>query len=316
MTEIFKEIGNIVLYQPVLNLLVALYHLFGNNLGLAVIALAVIARIAMYPLTKSQTNMAKKLQSLQPKLKELQKKYANNQEALAKEQMKLYKESGYNPLGCIFSYIPFLIIIMIIFNVVKFITSGSTEGIYPFIQQWVAGTGDFVINTNFLGFDLASSFNSFIQSCDCVKGPEILKPVTSIILVPIFEIKSLPYVILAIFVGIAQYFSTFITQKFQGQLNPQKSKENEKKKSLEQLSPEEIQMKSMKYLNIGMSVMTIFIALGYSAVLSIYWIAQSFLLVSQYLFSNRKKLNEILNFNKINKNETGRSIKEGRGDSK
>ena len=88
----FTTIWNAVLYYPILNLMVALYHLFGDNLGLAIVAIAIIFRIILIPFTKSQTDMSKKMASMKPQLDILQKKYANNKEKLAQEQMKLYKK--------------------------------------------------------------------------------------------------------------------------------------------------------------------------------------------------------------------------------
>jgi YidC/Oxa1 family membrane protein insertase len=101
-------IGNIlntILTYPILNLMIVLYHVLFNNLGLAVIAIAVISRLVLIPLSKTQIEMSNKMAELKPELDKLQKRYKNNPQKLSQEQMKLYKKVGYNPLGCIWTLI-------------------------------------------------------------------------------------------------------------------------------------------------------------------------------------------------------------------
>jgi len=97
----FIEVWNLIIGNPVLNVLIALSHLLSGNFGLAIIALTIIVRLISWPLTKRQLNSSKALQDMQPKIQELQKKYGKNQQKLQQEMMKLYKEAGVNPLGCL-----------------------------------------------------------------------------------------------------------------------------------------------------------------------------------------------------------------------
>ncbi len=93
------EIFNFILLRPILNLLLLLYSVLGQNYALALVLLTVGLRLLTQPLMSSQLKMTKKMNELQPQLNELQKKYANDKERLAQEQMKLYKEQGINPMG-------------------------------------------------------------------------------------------------------------------------------------------------------------------------------------------------------------------------
>src|SRR4030043_352045 len=95
------EVWNLIIANPVLNVLIALSHILGGSFGLAIIALTIIVRLITWPLTKRQLNSTKALQEMQPKIQELQKKYGKNQQKLQQEMMKLYKEAGINPLGCL-----------------------------------------------------------------------------------------------------------------------------------------------------------------------------------------------------------------------
>ena len=47
-----STIWNTILTYPILNIVTILYHLLWDNLGLAIIAIAIISRLALIPLTK------------------------------------------------------------------------------------------------------------------------------------------------------------------------------------------------------------------------------------------------------------------------
>src|SRR4030043_1998872 len=90
-----------IILNPVLNSLIALSAMVGNNYGLAIIILTIVVRLILFPLTAQQTRSTKAMQELQPKIQELQKKYSRNQQKLQQEMMQLYKEAKINPLGCL-----------------------------------------------------------------------------------------------------------------------------------------------------------------------------------------------------------------------
>ena len=70
--------------------------------GLAIIALTLLVRLAMHPLTQRQMVSMQKMQKLQPQLKVLQDKYGDDKDALNRETMALYKENKVNPAsGCL-----------------------------------------------------------------------------------------------------------------------------------------------------------------------------------------------------------------------
>ena len=89
-----------------INIAIALSHILFSSFGLTIIALTIVIRGLMYPLTRKQLQATRAMQSLQPKLAELQKKHGKDRQKLAQEQMKLYRESGVSPTGCL---VPMLI---------------------------------------------------------------------------------------------------------------------------------------------------------------------------------------------------------------
>ena len=99
--EVFSFIWNEGLVRPLMNGLVLFYGLLFSNLGLSILALTLVTRIILYPLTVKQLRSTRRMQELQPRMKELQEKYKNDKTRLQREQMKMFKEAGVNPLGCL-----------------------------------------------------------------------------------------------------------------------------------------------------------------------------------------------------------------------
>ncbi len=95
------ETWNLILLQPMLNLMILLSGILFHSFGLAIIALTIIVRLLMFPLTMKQLHSTRAMTSLQPKMQEIQKKYAKDKQKLQQEIAKLYKEAGVNPLGCL-----------------------------------------------------------------------------------------------------------------------------------------------------------------------------------------------------------------------
>lgn len=269
------NIWNTVLFYPILNTMMVLYHFLGDNLGLAILAIAVITRLAMIPLVRRQTEMTRKMGSLKPELEKLNKQYANNKEKLSQEQMKLYKKVGYNPLGCIGTFVPQLIILSVLIGVIRAITSDNLTGLYPFVKDYIGYFDGYAVNHMFLIWDLTKSY----QLGEIM---EYLKTFPNI-----FKMDSpLPNIILAILVGITQYLTTIFTQKMQNP-TPVAKKNNDEKPTTE-----ELQAKMQNSMMMLFPVMTAFITLSTPAALGVYWVIQSLMLVVQYMlldFDKTKK---------------------------
>jgi YidC/Oxa1 family membrane protein insertase len=110
---------NLLIVDPITNLLLIFYKFLGNQTILAVAMLTLLVRLALLPLMLSQQRTMRKQREMQPKLQKLQEKYKNEQEKLAKEQMKLYREAGFNPAsGCL----PLFIQLPLMFGLYQAIT--------------------------------------------------------------------------------------------------------------------------------------------------------------------------------------------------
>jgi YidC/Oxa1 family membrane protein insertase len=258
----FAAIWQNVFYLPVLNLLVIFHNILFDNLGLAIIAIAVIFRLILLPLMKRQTEMTRKMASLKPQIDALQKKYKNNPEKLSQEQIKLYKKVGYNPLGCLVTFLPQLLILSVLIQVIRNVTDSNLDGIYPFIKSWLENGNSLTINTNFLVWDLTKSFNDISAEFGRV------------------SLQSFYYMLLAVLVGVSQFFMSKFTQVMQ---DPSATGDKKTKKKEGDISAEEMQKKMSQSFTWILPFTTIFIAISAPAALSLYWAIQSFMLVIQYM---------------------------------
>lgn len=122
------QLFNTLLYTPIVNTLIFLYHILGNSFGLAIIALTIVLRGITIPLTIPALKSQKKLQGLQPELAKLKKKYSDKKQ-LQMAQLELYKQHGVNPgAGCLPQILQIIVLIALYQAFLKFINGGQIDG--------------------------------------------------------------------------------------------------------------------------------------------------------------------------------------------
>lgn len=91
------------IFQPVIDVFDSVIQFFHNNVGLSwgtsIIALTVVVRTALLPLTIRQFKSMQKLQKFAPQMKEIQERYKDDKQRLNEEMMKFYRENKVNPFG-------------------------------------------------------------------------------------------------------------------------------------------------------------------------------------------------------------------------
>ena len=151
------EVWEFILLKPMLNFLVLLSNALFSNFGLAIIFLTIIVRLLMYPITMRQLHSTRKLSTLQPKLQELQKKYGKDKQKLQQEMAKLYRESGVNPLGCLWPMLVQLPIWVALYQSILRAAAVTPEDLLG-LSRSLYGLGAFheavPLNPNFLWLDL------------------------------------------------------------------------------------------------------------------------------------------------------------------
>ncbi len=134
----FSQLFNVILYRPLFNIFVFLYNIIpAHDLGIVILVITILIRLALYPLTSSSIKAQKSLQQIQPKLEELKKKFANDKQGLAQATMELYKNHKVNPFT---SCLPMLIQLPILIALYLVLQNGLksydiAQNLYPFIHN-------------------------------------------------------------------------------------------------------------------------------------------------------------------------------------
>ena len=132
--------GNIffvALYQPLYNLLVLFYDLLPwGGVGLAIILVTALVKLAVFPLTFKSMKVQKEMQEIQPKINEIKVKYKDNQEEMAKQLMAVYKVHKVNPFA---SCLPTILQLVIFITLYRVLSAGiqtvSADNLYSFVHN-------------------------------------------------------------------------------------------------------------------------------------------------------------------------------------
>jgi len=145
ITGEYEGLWNTFFVRPLAFIIIKVGHLL-NSTALGVIAITLILRLILYPLTKKTAIQSEQLKKAQPELNKLEKKYANktDQESLNKkgqEMLMIYKKYNINPMsGCIFAFIqmPLLLAFWEAINRVPAIFEGKFLGLQMGTTPYVA----------------------------------------------------------------------------------------------------------------------------------------------------------------------------------
>jgi len=153
------SIWDLIILQPVTNVLITLAHVLFGSFGLAIIVITIFFNLLLYPMTLKQMKATKATQDLQPKLAELRKKYGKDAQRMAQEQMKLYKESGVSPAGCLLPlFIQTPIWIALYQSIIRVMAASpeSFVNLSGYLYSWPVVFNALPLNNNFLWFNMAS----------------------------------------------------------------------------------------------------------------------------------------------------------------
>ncbi len=258
------------LYDLVFNVLIVLYRFFGENLGLALIALAIVSRLVVLPFTLKQIKNIDKNKEFQKKYEAIKKKYKSNKEVQAQELAKL--QAQYLPgqlSGCLTLILQLLLLIQInyvIHNLLKYGAAAFNEIAYGTVGKLSAGHE---ISLNFLGINLGKSASNV--------------GVTN------FE-KSWPYLLIALVLVVSQYYS----MKLFTNTTPKKEESAKKKKADPNETPSfsEVFQDTNRQMMVFFPVLIGFFSLNYSSGLSLYFATTSLFVIIQQGIMKRKELTE------------------------
>jgi YidC/Oxa1 family membrane protein insertase len=114
--------------EAMLGLLNAIHSVIPSY-GLTMILLALVVRVALWPLANQQFKSMAEMQKVQPLVKALQAKLKGNPQELQAQTMALYKEHGVNPLaGCFPMLIQLPILLGLFYAINSQLSRFSHEG--------------------------------------------------------------------------------------------------------------------------------------------------------------------------------------------
>src|SRR5688500_5773062 len=126
--------------QPLIDFFGAIlvfFHDLGLGWGIAIVALTVMVRMLLLPLTLKQFKSMQSMARLQPEIKKLQTKYKNDKERLNQEMMRFYRENKVNPFASCLPLVAQLPVFLALFYMLQ---GDLREDICPVVQEGRAET--------------------------------------------------------------------------------------------------------------------------------------------------------------------------------
>jgi YidC/Oxa1 family membrane protein insertase len=121
--------------QPLIDtfgsVLVFFHSIIGGSWGWSIIALTVVVRALLLPLTFKQMHSMQKLQQVAPQMKALQAKYKEDKQRQQQEIMKFYRENEINPFG---SFLPLVAQIPVFIGLFYTLRTTLRQDICPGLQ--------------------------------------------------------------------------------------------------------------------------------------------------------------------------------------
>mgnify|MGYP001259549829 CR=1 FL=1 len=234
---------NELLYRPLFNSMVFFYNTIpGANIGLAVILTTLVVRILMIPLYRASIKSQREMTIIQPIVKELQTKYKDDRQKLSEEMLKAYKEHNVNPFAGILLLFVQIPVLIAIYQVSLNIFKPET---YPALYSFITLPENF--DPNFFG---------------------------------LLNVADARNIILALIVGISQYYQIKLIMKRNQPAKPKDTKKSKNKKSKQPEEPDFATTLNKQMLFLMPILVTIF-AYSFPAAMSLYWITTTLFTIGQ-----------------------------------
>lgn len=272
------DIFGVLIYQPIFNLIIIFYRLFSENLGLAIIAIAILSRIITIPIVLRQRKTMASAQEMNAKMKVVREKHKNNKEQRDKELMEL--QSQYLPAqlaGCL----PLILQLILFINIYNVISGLVTQGVqsfnavaYSFVPQFAEG---YQLNYSFLGFDLSKQPAQFAEAGFAA---------------------FLPYIVVMVIIGLSQYYSMKVSMNVPAKTEDSGDKKDKKKdKKVDGNAAKEdfaeAMQRSTRQTMVMFPILYTFLSYNFPIGLSLYWIVQNTFVIIQQFVIKRLELKKL-----------------------
>lgn len=181
LTGDYEGLWNSFFVRPLGVAIIKLGKLF-NSTALALIAITLIIRLILFPLTRNTAMQSELIKKAQPELTKLEKKYegktdAESMQKKSQETMLIYKKYNINPIsGCLFSFIqlPLLFAFLEAINRIPAIFEGEFLTLNMGLTPWIAITNGKYIYIVIPILIIATTYFSFKMNRS-VASPELEK---------------------------------------------------------------------------------------------------------------------------------------------
>lgn len=134
-------------FDPLYNLFVALSNtLPWADVGIMVVLLTILVRLALYPLSKKAIETQIKMNEIAPEIEKIKERHKNDAEAQAKATLALYREKKVNPFSSILMILVQLPIIFALYRIFLHLADVRADLLYSFVSAPAN------VNLLFLGF--------------------------------------------------------------------------------------------------------------------------------------------------------------------
>jgi YidC/Oxa1 family membrane protein insertase len=185
--------------QPLIDVVNAVLKFFhdsaGLSWGMSIIALTIVTRAVLIPLTYKQLKGMRALQALQPQIKELQEKYKNDKQRMQQEMMRFYKENKVNPFASCLPLLLQLPVFFTLFSVLRHELPADisckagecgSEASFLFIHDLTAkatGAELIVLLVLYVGTQVASTFFMSVTADKSQRTMMLLLPLFFVVLI-------------------------------------------------------------------------------------------------------------------------------------
>lgn len=155
LTDILEYGFFTFLAKPLFTLLSFLHTFFGNW-GWAIVAMTIIIRLILFPLTYKGMVSMNKLKELAPKIKEMQEKYKGDKQKQNAMMMEMYKKHGANPMG---GCLPIILQIPVFFSIYRVLQNTIELKAAP----WILWVHDLSVMDSYYILPVAMGITMFIH---------------------------------------------------------------------------------------------------------------------------------------------------------
>lgn len=131
---------DLLIIQPMVNALLVLYGLLGQNFLVAITVFTILIKIITLPLNLRQQRASMRMQEMQPQIQAIQKKYRDNPQKMNEEFQKI----GYSPAESLTGCFPLLIqmpILFGLFQVIRLVLGANPQSLLNLNQYVYSGIG-------------------------------------------------------------------------------------------------------------------------------------------------------------------------------